>query len=66
MLWSLVGLSVGGLARPGEAMAAGNDAILKALKDKDKGDEVERGEVTARLRSSLEELRRAQTLASVG
>ena len=48
------------------ALAAGNDAVLAALKAKESADLVEGGAVQTRLNTALDELRRARQLASVG
>lgn len=50
---------------PSPARAA-NDAVLAALRKKQSSDEMEGGAVQTRLNLALDELRRAQTLASVG
>lgn len=49
-----------------EPAFAANDAVLSALKQKETKDLVEGGAVTTRLNTALDELRRAQQLASVG
>ena len=48
------------------AALAANDAILIALRDKSKSDEVESGKIAIRLQQALAELGRANTLASTG
>ena len=48
------------------ALAAGNNAVLAALKAKESADLVEGGAVQTRLNTALDELRRARQLASVG
>ena len=53
------------LANPSIA-SANNDAVLAALKRKDTSDSMDGGQVQTRLNLALDELRRAQTLASVG
>ena len=45
---------------------AANDAVLAALQKKQTSDQMEGGAVQTRLNVALDELRRAQTLASVG
>ncbi len=50
---------------PASSLAA-NDAVLAALKAKESADLVEGGAVQTRLNAALDELRRAQQLASVG
>lgn len=54
-------------AWPGAAaLAATNEAVLAALKRKEEADLVEGGAVSTRLNVALDELRRAQQLATVG